>query len=202
MTAIPDDAGANAGLPPPSGGGMMTLQQTRMFFAQDAFAYVDSYRRYSLDQPPTITDAKDRLEDQMAHMDMIPTRAWAELRGMEHALRFKLKRTEPGVVVLGESAGILDKEGRLLPPDAGRRSAEVKQLQEERDRLQTELLNYKAHIKQLEEYIHEQEVLLAKARQDSATLKRRLEQSYGYFVISGITALLAIVALIGILISK
>lgn len=162
-------------------------QQPYKFMASDAFAYVDTYRRLVMSTPGDISASKERLEARMNEMNLVPPRLFAELRAHEHAFNFVGKKQDPGMVVLSEqpAASVL----------AGSADAE------ERKRLEDELDQARAMLRQSAQHIQDIEADLVVQRQETARMQRKLAQTYSTVSIGGAALLLMLVAALVVLLS-
>ncbi|MCK9530251.1 MAG: hypothetical protein M0R77_06775 [Gammaproteobacteria bacterium] len=143
------------------------------FRAADAFAYVDTYRRHIL-YPATrvqvdVNQARERLLDPQASLS--PTRLYAELRALEHALAFVTKREDPGLVVLGESAEDLAPTGNGTGGKTAKQLAqELRVCEEHGETLETSLKQYKQREQEMgaELQAREQHIVRLKLREETA----------------------------------
>lgn len=142
------------------------------FRAADAFAYVDTYRRHILYPAPRVQadvdQAHERLLDPQAGLS--PTRLYAELRALEHALAFVTKREEPGLVVLGESSEDLAPTGNGAGKTAKQLAQELRVCEDHSETLETSLKQYKQREQEIgaELQAREQQIVRLKLRMESA----------------------------------
>ena len=72
------------------------------FSAKDAFIYTDTYRKAVKMNASTIATEKERLKARYRQSGGSSNAYYAELRALEHAMNYVVKREEPKQVVLGE----------------------------------------------------------------------------------------------------
>lgn len=161
------------------------------FRAADAFVYVDTYRRHILYPAARVqTDlnlARERLLD--AKSNLSPTRLYAELRGVEHALAFVTRREEPGLVVLGES-----EEGDLAPAGNITGGKSAKQLAHDLRVCEEHGETLELSLKQVKQREHALNVELQSREQLIARLNLRLETSQS--AITVLSVALAVMVLV------
>lgn len=81
------------------------------FMADDAFTYVEAYRKSQEWTPEKISSKVAWLQSRVNGEDELDSKVYAEYRGYEHALKFHMDREEPTLVFLG--------------PDRAKRKAEI-----------------------------------------------------------------------------
>jgi len=142
------------------------------FRAADAFAYVDTYRRHILYPAARVqvdvSQARERLLSPQGTLS--PTRLYAELRAIEHALAFITKREDPGLVVLGESAEDLAPTGNGTGKTAKQLAQELRVCEEHGETLETSLKQYKQREQEMgaELQAREQHIVRLKLREETA----------------------------------
>lgn len=160
-------------------------QQIYKFMASDAFAYVDAYRRLVMSTPGDITASKERLEEKIRDMNLVPPRLYAELRAHEQAFNFVMKRQDPGMVVLGDQPG-----------DGGPAVDEVRQ------QLEEDLSEARKLLRQCSQHQQELETQLVIQRQETARLQRRLAQTYNSAMVGGTALLLMFIAALVVMLGR
>lgn len=159
----------------------------RKFMAADAVAYIDTYRRLIMHTPGEITAAKERLQDRMHEMNLVPARLYAELRAHEHALNFVLKKQEPGMVILGDAKDGAENDVATAAQD------------EERRKLEEEAADLRRHLKRAAQREHELEAELVMQGQEVARLQRKLAQTYNSVAVGGVAVIVVLAVLFGII---
>ncbi|MBD3671873.1 MAG: hypothetical protein HUJ29_13970 [Gammaproteobacteria bacterium] len=71
------------------------------FMADDAFTYVEAYRKAMDWTPEKISSKVAWLQPKINGEDEVDSKVYAEYRGYEHALHFQMDREEPSLVFLG-----------------------------------------------------------------------------------------------------
>lgn len=144
------------------------------FYAADAFVYVDTYRRHILYPAARLQTDLNRVRERLLDpkSELSPSRLYAELRGVEHALAFVLRREEPGLVVLGESeADVAALAGSINGGKSAKELAnELRACEEQNQTLEISL-------KQAKQREQELSAELLSREQNIERLKRRLETS-------------------------
>ena len=164
----------------------------KSFYAADAFAYVDTYRRLSMESPAAINASMERVKEQMLGVKSIPSRVYAELRAHEHALDSRLKKEEaPGLVVIGEKSD----EGEALP-------VHVRQALEEKLHVEAELERARAQIKKVTEWGHDLDAQVIKKTKELGRLQRRYSQAVSSYGITIAALVAGIFVLAGILLLR
>jgi len=141
------------------------------FRASDAFVYVDSYRRAILHPLPRIQADIARVREHTEAAKLSPTRYFAELRALEHAANFVLKREEPGLVVLGESeegVEVGDGKGGTVTKSAKQLATDLRRCEEHGETLEIAL-------KQAKSREHELQTEIVAREQQIARMQRRLD---------------------------
>ncbi len=169
----------------------MAEQQTRTFMANDAIAYVDAYRRWLLEQPSAISTAKDKYQNELYDMEVVSSRNWAELRAMEHALHYKVKKEEPGLVVLGDKPPE-DSTGETMSP-------QLKKALEEKDSLEEQNRALVRQLRAANERQIELQGEVVQREQQAKRAERKLSQAYSTFTVSGVTGVIVLLLLFGLL---
>ncbi|MFA5529111.1 MAG: hypothetical protein WDA11_00445 [Thiohalomonadaceae bacterium] len=161
------------------------------FRAADAFVYVDTYRRHILYPAARVQTDLNRARDQLIDpkSNLSPTRLYAELRALEHALAFVTRREEPGLVVLGESE---EDTASLAANATGGKSAkqlahDLRVCEEHSESLELSLKQYKQREQELSTELQAREQYIAR-------LKLRLETSQN--TVTVLSAALAVAAVV------
>lgn len=165
----------------------MSKKQT--FRATDAFTYVDTYRRAILNHASRITSEKEKLEEKMWGMAVVPSRLYAEWRAHEHALRFVVESKDPEVVVIGPD------DGSEEAPDPAERAEEVRARLEQAE---ADLAQAQRKLRQATEREHDHEVEMVRKNQELARVKRKLSQTYSSISVVSTTFLVVLVVLLAI----
>lgn len=84
--------------------------KVEQFSARDAFIYTDTYRKAIKQNAAAIATEKERLKEHVRHGGSRDSGYYAELRALEHAMNFVVRREEPKRVMLGEADGSSDSE--------------------------------------------------------------------------------------------
>lgn len=71
------------------------------FMADDAFSYVEAYRKSLEWTPEKISSKVAWLQPRINGEDELDSKVYAEFRGYEHALKFHIDRESPTLVFLG-----------------------------------------------------------------------------------------------------
>jgi len=71
------------------------------FMADDAFSYVEAYRKAQDWTPEKISSKVAWLQPRINGEDELDSKVYAEYRGYEHALKFHMDREAPSLVFLG-----------------------------------------------------------------------------------------------------
>lgn len=159
----------------------------KSFYATDAFAYVDTYRRGVLNHASRIEGEKERLEEKMWQMNIVPSRLWAEWRAYVHALAFVNENQDPSLVYLGPDDEVPEEvDGDPAQAIAGLRE----ELEGKEDEIE-ELTKKVSRAKELEQ---DYQVELVRKNQEINKLNRRLTQTYASIYI--ITATMTVITLI------
>lgn len=161
------------------------------FRAADAFVYVDTYRRHILYPAARVQTDLNRARDQLIDpkSNLSPSRLYAELRALEHALAFVTRREEPGLVVLGES----EEDTEALAANAtGGKSA--KQLAHDLRVCEEHSETLELSLKQARQREHELNAELQAREQHIARLQLRLETSQS--TVTVLSAALAVAAVV------
>lgn len=162
------------------------MSKKQSFRAADAFAYVDTYRRSILNHASRISAEKEKLEEKMWGMTVVPSRLYAEWRAHEHALRFVVENKETDVVVIGPDEGSADTPDPLEKAEELRGRAE---------RAENELGQANRKLRQAAEREHDYQVEMVKKNQELARVKRKLSQTYSSISVVGTTFLVLVVIL-------
>lgn len=159
------------------------------FRASDAFTYVDTYRREILANADRIQDDLKRIQEEVWSASEAPSRVYAQLRAVEHALEFVVRREEPGLVVLGETSGADEDES---DSDSGE-SAEVTELKQALDKREAEVVTLQASLKHTKEKAADLEAEVVARDQQNRRLQHRLDSSQSTItVLSGTAVLLTL----------
>jgi hypothetical protein len=142
------------------------------FRASDAFVYVDTYRRAILHPLGRVQSDLARAREHTETATLAPTRHFAEVRALEHAANFVLKREEPGLVVLGEAEegiAIADPKaaGGTVVKSAKQLAAELHRCEEHGETLEISL-------KQAKGREHELQAEIVSRDQQIARINHRL----------------------------
>jgi predicted nucleic acid-binding Zn-ribbon protein len=167
------------------------------FRATDAFVYVDTYRREILQPVPRIQSDLARVRERAESTDanLSPTRYFAELRALEHALNFVVKREEPNVVVLGHG----DEEANLAEAKAGGAiTKSAKQLAQELSRCEEHGETLEIALKQAKGREHELQAQIVSRDQQITRINYRLANSQS--TVTVLTATLALVVVVLLLV--
>ena len=165
----------------------------KQFFASDAFIYTDTYRKAIKLSAATIATEKERLKGRARSASGgFDSRYYAELRGLEHAVDFLIRREEPKLVLLGEKeadgASAEDREAKLSGS-----LVEVQKLlireKEQKEKLKTDLKAVgNAYAKLQAESMQ--------LRQLSTRLQRKVAQTSSTFGVVGFAMFVVIVVLL------
>lgn len=173
--------------------------QPYRFLANDAFVYVDTYRRLLMGAPPLIRSALEQLEEKTWSSNQAPSRLYAELRAHQHALERLLKEEEPGLVVLGE-AGSDSETGQDGPQQVRQAEAPAaNDTREELMRCRGENEALEASLKQAKEREHELQGELVQRRHEIGRLERRLSYTHSTATVLGTTLAVVTIVLVFVL---
>jgi chromosome segregation ATPase len=166
------------------------------FRAADAFVYVDTYRRHILYPAPRVQADLNRVRERLLdpNQNLSPTRLYAELRAVEHALAFVIKREEPGLVLLGEGEG----EGDMPVAAANGPGKSAKQLAHDLRLCEEHAETLELSLKQSKQREHELAAELQSREQYIERLKLRLETNQS--TITVLSATLAVMVLVLVLV--
>ena len=152
------------------------------FRATDAFLYVDTYRREILHPVARVQADLKRVEERPNGAALSPSRYFAELRALQHALQFVLKREEPGMVVLGEggedSTAVDAKTGAVK--SARQLATDLQRCEEHGETLEVALKQVKARERELQGEI-------ASRQQQIERMNLRLANSQSTITVLGVT---------------
>ncbi len=165
------------------------------FWARDAMAYVDAYRRLLHMDPTQIEGEKRRLEDQLWNRTEkdADSRLLAQLRAIEHAQAQVVSQEEPGLVILGE--GSAEAALKQMEREEAERNAAVQQMQAKFNESQ-------AQLKKLNAAMEGRQAEMVELNQRNAILQRKLnEQKASSLVVSGVS-ILVVVVLVAIMVLR
>jgi predicted RNase H-like nuclease (RuvC/YqgF family) len=151
--------------------------ESSQFQAQDAFIYVDAYRRSILKSATILSDQLERLEKQYWGENQSDPKLVAELRGLQDALKYVTKGEEPGLVILGDIN--VEQPSRPVTATAAELTecrTSVESLLSQRDQLEQ-------RIRQLRNQDSELQTYVVQARQQVLATRRRMIQSNSSFVV-------------------
>lgn len=167
---------------------------SKTFKANDAFAYVDTFRQQRLNPPSEINNAKDKMYDEILGMEVVPSRNWAEYRAIEHALAYKLEKKEPGLVLLGEGDPEEDN-----PEAAGKK---LEQMRKQQSMLEGENSELKKQLRHAHTAEQELQATIVERKQEIARLERKLAQNYSTLMVLSTTGIIVFIVLLSVLIFK
>lgn len=157
----------------------------RHFSAQEAFAYVDTYRSGILKTAEILREEKERLDRRYWESPNPDPLMVVELRALEHAINRVEKGEEPGLVNLGDVSPQSTATG-------GDIRAELSECQENLAQLTSQRSQLEEKLKQARNQGQEMQAEVIRARQQSQILMRRLSQSNSTFVVVVATMFLVI----------
>jgi hypothetical protein len=148
--------------------------ESSQFQAQDAFTYVDTYRKSILKSAAILTEQIERLEKQYWDESQSNPKLVAELRATQDALKYVTKGEEPGLVTLGD----INVERQQDPSNEALTDcrASVDSLMAQRDQLEQRIHQLRNQDSELSGYV-------VHARQQLQVYRRRLVQSNSTFVV-------------------
>ncbi len=167
--------------------------ESSQFQAQDAFTYVDTYRKSILKSAPILTDNIERLEKQYWDENESDPKLVAELRAMRDALKYVAKGEEPGLVTLGDVN--VERESHPSNEELNDCRATVSSLTAQREQLEQRLRDLRNQDSELSGYV-------VHARQQLQVYRRRLVQSNSTFVVVVTAMFLVIVVQLYLLWSR
>ncbi len=165
------------------------------FWARDAIAYVDAYRRLLHMGATQIEGEKRRLEEKLWNRTEsdADSRMLAELRATEHALGQVVSEEEPGLVILNE--GSAEEAQKQLDKQEAERNATIQQMQGKINEAQLQ-------VKKLNAALEGRQAEMVELNQRNVILQRKLnEQRASSMVISGVS-LLVVAVLITIIVLR
>ena len=133
------------------------------FMADDAFTYVEAYKKAQEWTPEKISSKVAWLQPRINGEDELDSKVYAEYRGYEHALRFHMDREEPSLVFLG--------------PDRAKRVAEeVEQItpEEQIEMLQERVQKLREDLAMQKKAKANAEMDLTRAKHESSNLSNKL----------------------------
>lgn len=148
--------------------------ESSQFQAQDAFVYVDIYRKSILKSASILTDSIERLEKQYWDESQSDSKLVAELRAMQDALKYVTKGEEPGLVTLGDIN--VERESNPSNEELSDCRASVESLMAQREQLEQRIRQQRDVDSELQGYV-------VYARQQLQVYRRRLIQSNSTFVV-------------------
>jgi len=123
------------------------------FMADDAFSYVEAYRKAQEWTPEKISSKVAWLQPRVNGEEEMDSKVYAEYRGYEHALKFQMDREDPSLVFLG--------------PDKARQKADV----EEQISPEEQIENLQERVQKLREDLAMQKRAKANAEMDYSRAK-------------------------------
>lgn len=167
--------------------------ESSQFQAQDAFTYVDTYRKSILKSASILTDSIDRLEKQYWDENQSDPKLVAELRAMQDALKYVTKGEEPGLVTLGDVN--VERQATPSNEELDDCRASVSSLLDQREQLEQRIRQLRNQDSELQGYV-------VHARQQLLVYRRRLVQSNSTFVVVVTAMFLVIVVQLYLLWSR
>lgn len=161
--------------------------ESSQFQAQDAFIYVDTYRKSILKSAAILSDQLERLEKRYWEESQSDPKLVAELRGLQDALKYVTKGEEPGLVVLSDiSVESTPQVATVNPTELVECRASVESLMAQREQLEQK-------IRQLRNQDSELQTYAVQAHQQIQAFRRRLVQSNSTFVVV-VTAMFIVIS--------
>lgn len=161
--------------------------ESSQFQAQDAFIYVDTYRRNILKSAAILSDHLERLEKQYWDENQSDPKLVAELRGLQDALRYITKGEEPGLVILSDINSENTPQATAANPDELIECrASVESLMAQREQLEQRIRALRNQDSELQAYA-------VQAHQQIQVFRRRLVQSNSTFVVV-VTAMFIVIS--------
>jgi hypothetical protein len=148
--------------------------ESSQFQAQDAFIYVDTYRKSILKSASILADSIERLDKQYWEESQSDPKLVAELRAMQDALRYVAKGEEPGLVTLGDVN--VERQSNPSNEELSDCRATVSSLTDQREQLEQRIRLLRNQDSELSGYV-------VHARQQLQVYRRRLVQSNSTFVV-------------------
>lgn len=167
--------------------------ESSQFQAQDAFTYVDTYRKSILKSAAILTEQIERLEKQYWDESQSDPKLVAELRAMQDALKYVAKGEEPGLVTLGDVN--VERQPNPSNEELNDCRASVESLSAQREQLEERLRQLRNQDSELSGYV-------VHARQQLQVYRRRLAQSNSTFVVVVTAMFLVIVVQLYLLWSR
>lgn len=164
----------------------------KVFWARDAIAYADTYRRMLHLDPTQIEGEKRRLEDRLwnrTEMD-VDTRMLAQLRAIEHALAQVVRDEEPGLVILNE--GTAESAHQQMEKEEEEQNAAVRQAQEKFNEAQLQ-------IKKLTGALEGRQAEMVALHTRLSTLQRKLNEQRASSMVTTAVSLLVVLMLLAII---
>jgi len=133
------------------------------FMADDAFTYVDAYKKAQEWTPEKISSKVAWLAPKVNGEEELDSKVYAEYRGYEHALRFHMDREEPSLVFLGpDRAKRVAEEVETITPEE-----QIEMLQDRVQQLREDLAMQKKAKANAE-------MDLTRAKHESSSLQNKL----------------------------
>ncbi len=151
--------------------------ESSQFQAQDAFIYVDTYRKSILKSAAILSESLERLEKQYWDENESDPKLVAELRGLQDALKYVTKGEEPGLVVLS------DIQADRSPQNTSASTTELNDCRASVESLMAQREQLEDRVRQLRNQDSELQGYVVHARQQLQVYRRRLVQSNSTFVV-------------------
>lgn len=162
------------------------------FSAKDAFIYTDTYRRAIGQTAASITTEKERLKERLRRGEGGDSCFYAELRALEHAMSFVVKREEPRYVLLGE----VDGGAEPLEARESRLNDRINELQGMLNQEKAEKEKLKKDLSSVGEAYGKLQVETGDLRNLVARLQRKVVQTSSTFGVVGFALFVVIVVLL------
>ncbi len=151
--------------------------ESSQFQAEDAFIYVDTYRKSILKSAAILSESLERLEKQYWDENESDPKLVAELRGLQDALKYVTKGEEPGLVILS------DIKTDSKPQNTSASATELSDCRASVESLMAQREQLEERVRQLRNQDSELQGYVVHARQQLQVYRRRLVQSNSTFVV-------------------